>query len=153
MSWSLEIDNGDLVFGGNGIATVTGAHKLTQDLRCAILEPMGIDDLHPTYGSVIDGGMLPDGTYQDGIIGGTNDAYAASFVQSELQRIGSNYQQAQTVRNQNDMTVYGRSTLTPDEVLLALENVQVTAIQNQMMVTVDLQTGSGPLSTSVPISS
>lgn len=150
MSYSLQVSNGDLVFNGTSLATVSGAAKLVQDMTCGILEPMGTDDLHPTYGSVIDGGTLPDGSYQTGIIGETNNQYAASFVSSEIQRIASNLQQAQVLRNHNDLATYGRSTLSPDETLVSLGDIAIDAVQNQMLVSVDLETGSGPVSLAVP---
>lgn len=150
MSYSLQVANGDLVFNGTSLATVSGAQKLVQDMTCGILEPMGTDDMHPTYGTVIDGGYLPDGTYQEGIIGELNGQYAANFVSSEISRVASNLQQAQVVRNHNDLATYGRSTLTPDETLVSLGDVAITTAQNQMLVSVDLQTGSGPVSVAVP---
>ena len=150
MSYSLQVANGDLVFNGTSLSTVSGAQKLVQDMTCGILEPMGTDDMHPTYGAVIDGGTLPDGTYQQGIIGNANDEYAAQFVSSEINRVASNLQQAQAVRNQNDLATYGRSTLTPDETLQSLGDVSITTAQNQMLVSVDLQTGSGPVSVAIP---
>lgn len=150
MSYSLQVSNGDLVFNGTSLATVQGTQKLVQDMTCGILEPMGTDDMHPTYGSVIDGGTLPDGTYQNGIIGELNNQYAANFVSSEINRVASNYQQAQAARNQDDLATYGKSTLTPDETLLSLGAVDITEVQNQMLVAVDLETGTGPVTVAVP---
>lgn len=150
MSWSLQVSHGDLVFNGTSLATVEGTQKLVQDMTCGILEPMGTDNMHPTYGSVIDGGTLPDGTYQEGIIGDPNDQYAANFVSSEINRVASNLQQTQAVRNQNDLATYGRSTLTPSETLAALGDVQMTAAQNQLLVAVELETGTGPVSVAIP---
>lgn len=151
MSWSLEIANGDLAIGGKGLAQVTGGNKLVQDMRCAILTPMGIDDMHPTYGSIIDGGTTPDGVYQQGIIGQQNDQTSAMFVYSELQRIMTAYQQNQISRNANDIATYGRSTLTADEVLLAIENITFTADQTNLLINCTLQTGYGALPLSVPV--
>jgi hypothetical protein len=69
MSWSLRIQNGDLMLDGTNLGRATGSAKLIQDLRCAILEKMGTDDLHPEYGSLLDGGRDESGDVQPGYIG------------------------------------------------------------------------------------
>lgn len=141
MSWSLAIQNGDLVHGGNGFNTVAGGAKLVQDLRCVILEPMGTDSLHPSYGSIIDGGVDTNGTYHEGIIGQINDASAASMVRAELQRIVKGYQGQQVARNNTDLAVYGKSTLTADEALLNIASIALQQVQDEILVTATLQTG------------
>lgn len=146
MSWSLQIANGDLTFGSQGLNTVTGGSKLTQDLRCAVLEHMGTDPLHPAFGSVIDGGVNPTtGIYTEGVIGQANDDHAATFVRAEVQRVCRAYQAQQIARNQIDVATYGKSTLTADEALLAVESINVQQVMDQMLVLAQLQTGAGSL--------
>ena len=148
MSWSLQVSNGDLSFGGTGMNTVTAADKLVQDLSCCILEPVGTDPLHPSYGSIIDGGVDYNGNQIGGIIGGANDQVASTFVSAEIQRICQNYQQGQVARNNADLTQYGASTLSVGEALLAVENVHISTLETAMSVNVTLQTGGGTTSLS-----
>jgi hypothetical protein len=152
MSWSLSIVGGDLSFAGNQMATVSGATKLIQDLSCDILEPMGTDDAHPTFGSLIEGGTQPDGTFSPGIIGNLNNTNAASFVNAELTRISQDYQARQASRNAADVATYGKSTLTADEALLGLDNVSFQAAGTTMLVAATLQTGAGSQPLVLPVS-
>lgn len=151
MSWSLEISNGDLTFAGAGMGTVQGAQKLVQDLSCAVLEPMGNDTMHPSFGSTIDGGTMPDGTYVQGIIGQANDSYAAAYVEGDLTRIAQQYQSQQQARYQQDVATYGKGTITADEALLSLESVTAAAVQNQLLVSATLQTGTGAQPIAIPM--
>jgi hypothetical protein len=153
MSWSFQINNGDLQIGSNGLNTVSDTAKLVQDLTCDLLEPEGTDPLHPGYGSVIDGGTDSAGNYVQGIIGDPNDSTAATFVGQEVQRIMTNYQQSQINRNQADIAVYGASTLTAAEALLAISAITVTQVQDQALVIANIQTGTGSLPLTVPFSS
>jgi hypothetical protein len=150
MSWSLEIENGDLQFGSAGLNVVTGSQKLTQDLACDLLEPMGTDPLHPSFGSVIDGGYDTNGNYVQGVIGQSNDASTGSAVGNEVSRICQNYQTQQIARNQADVATYAKSTLTADEALLAVMGIQVEQVQDQALVTATLQTGAGGLPLTLP---
>lgn len=150
MSWSLQVSNGDLSFGSAGLNTVSGAQKLTQDLACDILEPLGNDPMHPAYGSIIDGSVDANGNYQPGLIGEVNDQTTGTQIGAEIQRICLNYQQSQVARNQADIAVYGKSTLTADEALLALLGVKVDQAQDQALVTVNIQTGAGGLPLNIP---
>lgn len=151
MTWSLALAHGDLTFDGHAMGQIQGGRKTVQDLACAILEPAGTDDMHPHFGSTIDGGIGADGNYHEGIIGSLNDAYAQAFVDAEIRRIISAHQAAQVDRNAYDISVYGRSTLTADEVVLAVENIDITQAQNQMLVAVSLQTGTGSLPINIPL--
>jgi hypothetical protein len=151
MSWSLQISNGDLTFNGADMTTVQGAEKLVQDLACCILEPMGTDSMHPSYGSIIDGGTSPDGTFNQGIIGSRNNSFAATYVDNEISRICHQYQAQQQARFTADVAVYGTSTLTASEALLGVQGVNATADQDRLLVTATLQTGSGDLPINIPM--
>lgn len=152
MSWSLQLNNGDLSYGTNGFDTVAGSAKLVQDLRCALLEPMGNDPLHPTLGSVIDGGVDSQGNTVPGVIGAGNNSSSATFVSAEVQRVCRNHQAHQIARNQTDVATYGKSTLTADEALLSVVNVSTQAVEDQLMVIATLRTGVGDLPLIVPFS-
>lgn len=152
MSWSLQIQNGDLAFGSNGFATVNGGQKLIQDLRCAVLEPAGDDPMHPTFGSVIDGGVDSNGITQSGVIGEPNDSASATFVGAEIQRVCRAYQSQQIARNSSDVSIYGKSTLTADEALLEIGQITVNQTTDHILITTQLQTGSGSLPLAIPFS-
>lgn len=127
------------------MGTATGGSKLVQDLRCCVLEPMGNDEMHPSFGSIIDGGTDTEGVFHQGVVGERNDDQAALTVSMELQRIIKAYQRQQLARYQNDLVLYGSSTLTADEALLALSNLDIQQVMDQMLVNATLQTGMGSL--------
>jgi len=141
MSWSLKLKNGDLVLGGKGLEKATDEQKLTQDLRCHLLQRMGDNDLHPTFGSLLDGGTTPDGQLKESIIGMDDQQLASSLIQIEIQRVLSNYQDAQLARVKRDKIHYGKATLTKGEVLFGLSGIQVNANMDNLYVLVNLSTG------------
>lgn len=153
MSYSLEIRNGDLGLNGTSLGTVAGAHKLTQDLAVEILTPKGLDSAHPEFGSLLDGGLLPSGQIVEGIIGETDWNHIALVVQAEMTKIAHDYQNQQISRNQADASVYGKSTLTPDETLVSLEKVEMVQAQDNLLVLLTLKTGNGPIQLNIPVAS
>lgn len=152
MSISLQVTNGDLALSGTNLGTVQGFDKLVQDLRFAILTRMGSDPNHPDFGSIIDGGRLPDGTVVDSMLGGLDWSHAALSVEAEIRRICANYQRRQISRNQADSATFGKPTLTPDEVLVRIDNIRFTQAQDNLLVSVTLSTGAGSSVLNVPIS-
>lgn len=152
MSWSLQLTNGDLAIGTNGLNTVTGASKLTQDLRCYLLTPTGTDPLHLTYGSIMDGGTDPSGNPVPGIIGQPNNNAAVTFIGGEVRRVCQAYQASQIARNATDVATYGKSTLTADEALLSVEGITIQQVTTQALVTATLQTGTGNQPLAIPFS-
>jgi hypothetical protein len=153
MSFSLLIEHGDLPLNGTSLATVEGAHKLTQDLMCGIMTPMGTDEAHPDFGSLLEGGFTSDGRYVEGVIGSEDWNRVALVVQSEIQRICNEYQLQQISRNRNDAAVYGKTTLTPSELLVAVDGIQLQQAEDNLLVTVTLKTGNGPIQVNVPVAS
>lgn len=143
MSWSLQLRNGDLALDGARLGQVTGSQKLVQDLRCALLEPRGTDDLHPLFGSMIDGGRDESGRYVPSVIGEDDWERAELQIYSEIQRIVSEHQQRQIIRSQQDRRVYGESTLSMGELLVSLVDVSMTRAQDMLMVHVTLRNGDG----------
>lgn len=143
MSWSLQISHGDFTVSQSQYGVVTDAYKLVQDLRCAILEKMGTDDMHPSYGSLIDGGTMPDGTVVGGVIGLLDWQQVTNTVNAEITRLATAYQAQQLNRAKNDRQTYNRVSLTPAEVLMAISNMTFLQVLDQLQVTVDLQTAAG----------
>jgi len=145
MSWSFQIRNGDLNWGGpGGFATVSGRQKLIQDLKNWILEPQGTDPFHPDFGSLLDGGVGPDGIEVDYLIGNTVSPEGMMTIEAELRRILTAYQQQQSDRMSNDIIQYGgKNTFGLDEILLQVEDVKVENYQDVVLATITILTGSG----------
>ncbi len=143
MSWSLQLRGGDLVINGAKLGQVTGSAKLVQDLRCALLEHQGNDDMHPSYGSLIDGGMDDNGREVESLLGGMNWELIALRVESEIRRIAQTHQQGQLQRAKQDRYTYGDSTLNPTELLLNVSQVEMFHTQDTLLVRVHISTGSG----------
>lgn len=154
MSWSLELRSGDLTIGGARLGVVNGSSKLIQDLRCALLERMGTDAFHPSYGSLLDGGRTPDGVQHGGLIGETDWDAIAIQVDSEIRRIASEYQDRQLARAQADRVTYGKTTLDAGEAFLGLSDVNLVQVQDTLFVRITLQVGSGETRTlNIPLTS
>jgi hypothetical protein len=143
MSWSLELRNGDLTVEGASLGTCTGSQKLVQDLRCHILEHMGTDSMHPTFGSTLDGGTGSDGLYNPGVIGETDLELVTLEIESELTRIIKEHQNKQLARAKQDRLVYGKATLSPGEVLYSLAGISFVQNQDVLFVVVSITTASG----------
>lgn len=141
MSWSLELRNGDLTTAGARLGTVQDHNKLRQDLRCALLERMGTDDMHRLYGSLIDGGYQ-NGRWIPSLVGTTDWTLAAMRVEGEIRRICAQHQEVQLARAQEDRRIYGESTLNPQELLLEVEDLEMFQSQDAMLVRVTIATGS-----------
>lgn len=138
MTWSLRIRNGDFVVDSARLETVTAQQKLLQDFRCALLEQMGTDNLHPDYGSLIDGGITSDGRVVSGIIGETDIDEVTLIIQSEVARISRYMQRAQLARAKTDRLTYGRATMVPQEVLLSLNGLNFNQFEDELKVTISI---------------
>lgn len=146
MSFSLRLRHGDLALEGNSFGSVSGGQKLVQDLRCALLTPLGFNEDYPEYGSVL------DGEQENGIIGEINSRMAATRVQAEIGRVCEQYQRQQISRNQADANRFGRPTITPDETLLSVKSIHITPIESKIVAVVTLQTGGGHIKVNIPVS-
>lgn len=142
MSWSLQLRNSDLALGGAQLGQVTGQAKLVQDLTCALLERRGTDDMHPGYGSLIDGGLDDFGVEQPSVFGSSDWQRIGLRVESEIRRICSEYQRAQLERARQDRYTYGKSTLSNDELLLQVNQISMYQAQDTLLVTVSITTGN-----------
>lgn len=139
MTWSLRIgEDGDFHVDAAHLGTVTAQQKLVQDFRCALLEQMGTDNLHPDFGSLIDGGITPDGVVSEGVIGETDLRMVALTIQGEVSRIARRMQQVQLARAKSDRLTYGHATMVPQEVLLQLNGVEMKQKEDQIYVTINL---------------
>lgn len=145
MTWSLAIVNGDLSFAGpGGYATVSGQNKLLQDLRNWLLEPRGTDPVHPDFGSTLDGGMLPDGTFVDPVIGDLITSENLVNIQSEVRRVLAGLQQQQLDRMTAEAALYGgKNTFAAGEILSSVDDVVVTQVFDTVFVQCIITTADG----------
>lgn len=145
MSWSFQIRNGDLNFDGpGGFATVQGPQKLIQDLKCALLEPRGTDPVHPDYGSILNGGTMPDGSEAPSSIGQLMTPENLINVEGEIRRILHAYQVQQLDRlNRENMIYQGRNTFSAGEILLRVDDVQVNQEGDTAFCHITITTASG----------
>lgn len=118
MSWSLKIRNGDLAIGAGQLDTVTRDAKLVQDFRHFLLTRLGSDPLYPWYGSSIDGSDTIESP-----IATTDWAFAKVQIESEIRRVGAQYQRIQFERAKTDRIKYNKSSLTAGEILAAITRI------------------------------
>lgn len=127
MSVSLKIANGDLSITAGRFDLVQGSEKLTQDLTLWLTERYRDDRFHLTYGSILDG-------YIGGVI---NASDTIVRVQSETQRVLSNYQQVQIARFRESPNKF-----QPSELLRSVNGVDVSLSYDKVIVLVRLTTAA-----------
>lgn len=137
MTFSLALQNGDLVVQGSSLAIVSGTGKLQQDMGLWLTERLGVDRFHPRYGS-----QLPD------FIGGVIDLSTQSRVQSEVDRVLGNYQAIQIAAFQSAPQLFSFN-----EMLNSLNAVNVNLTYDTVSVAVSVTTGSGVIATATTSSS
>jgi hypothetical protein len=149
MSFSLALQNGDLNLSGTSLGTVVNAAKLQQDLVCTLLTPLGFEELHPEFGSILEENLInPETT----IIGTGDFNHAAAIVRSELLRICQNYQAQQIARNEDDAIKFGKPTLTSGEVLLRVININFISAEDHLLCKLTLEISNEELKISIPVS-
>lgn len=141
MSWSLQIIGGDLnlLSRGAGAEIVTGKSKTLQDLRNWILETMGNDPMHPDYGCVLDGGVLPTGTVMNSMIatGSIHD------VEQEIIRVVRAVMDVQSKRIDSDIIRYGKTTVSDAEVIEGIKSIQSRQFGTKLVVQATLTMRNG----------
>lgn len=149
MSFSLELKNGDLGLSGTSLGTVVDAAKLQQDLTSAILTPLGFEELHPEFGSILEEDLINPEVQ---IIGSRDFQHAAALIRSELTRLCQNYQAQQIARNEADAIKFGKPTLTPGEILLQVLSIKFVQAEDHLLCTLTLEIGNDTLEVSIPVS-
>lgn len=84
MSFSLALENGDLVRKGSQLGIVYGIDKLVQDLNIWLTESYGGDIMHPELGSVL-----------ESFIGTLITPATEDRIRSEILRVLENYRAVQ----------------------------------------------------------
>lgn len=143
MSWSLKITAGDIdpLSTSSGMAIVTGREKTFQDLKFWLSEPMGNDPMHPEYGSLLDGGRLPNGTIVQSFIG--SDSLSSSRVQEEVSRIIQAFITQQKGRINLDNSNLGKTTVSDSEIIEGINSVETTTFDNKLVLRVSLAMRGG----------
>ena len=154
MTWSLRLENGDLVKGpGNNLETIEGPDKVVQDLLCWIREPYGTDPLNPELGSLID--VAEEGTvvFSNGITNFLPNDYSEMVV-SEIRRIISGYQLTQMARLKTELHQYNGLYTFSDNEIIEDFNIMYQNDYDTVYITITLQMVSGDYySVDIPVQS
>lgn len=126
MSYSFTVAEKDIVLKGSNIGLVYGRSKLIQDLSLWLTERYRSDRFHSNYGSIL-----------DSFIGDVMDPMTADEVESEVYRVLQNYQTMQYRRMQEDPT-----SLSPEEVLIEVEDVNAKVDFDSVVVVISIVTGT-----------
>lgn len=140
MSKSFKLFNGDLSITNRSFDIVSGQDKLLQDLSLWMRERIGTDPMTPTFGSMLDGGIV-NGQEVTPFIGQNLSpdikGRIASSVFSQLQL----YQQLQLEKIKAEAIQYnGRNTLERGEVISSIDSVDVSNIGSVVVIKVLLTT-------------
>lgn len=140
MSWSFEIVGGDLspVSDKTGLGVVTGKKKTLQDLRHALTEAMGTDPMHPEYGSLIDGGRLPDGTVVESLVGSSQSSVFR--IEEEVSRVIQDFVSKQNMRIKSDIAGFGKTTVSDSEIIDRVDSIQTRFFDTKLVLQVNLIT-------------
>lgn len=126
MSYSFAVAEKDIQLKGSHVGLVYGRSKLIQDLTLWLTERYRSDRFHSNYGSIL-----------DGFIGEVMDPMTAHEVEAEVLRVLQNYQAVQYRRMQEDPT-----SLSPEEVLIEVEDVNAKVDFDSVVVVVSILTGT-----------
>lgn len=112
MSFDLQVSNGDLVIGTNGdLGIVQGSAKLQQSLLKIVLTPVGANPVQSWYGSLINKTLVGNILRTDIVI---------TMAQTQLTNAIETLQKVQA------MQVAGGQKVTPDELIAAISNINIT---------------------------
>ena len=141
MSYSLRIEDGDLMIGGNrALEVVTGKANLFQDLTLWILERIGTDPATPLYGSILDGGTVNGQDYPS-FIGQVPTQENLNLIKAEVLDLLHKYQQMQVAKMKQELIEFdGKHTLEAEEVLHTIDSVEITTIETLVLVRVKCTT-------------
>lgn len=131
---TLRLHDGDLVPAHRDYGTVRGSGKVIQDLRGALLEPIGNDRFHPGWGSSLN----------DFIATIANEDTRLA-VESEVTRVITNLAAIQRDKIQSDITSGGETRFTTDEVLSAIQGVVVEVEGESVAVDISVRLLSGEI--------
>lgn len=129
---TLRLYDGDLAIGPSAdYQMVTGKHKVSQDVRAALMEPLGNDRFHPGWGSSLHdlvGDVLSEDVRSDALV--------------EVNRVVGNYAAIQRDRVEADINSGGSSRFTTDEIVSAVTGVRADAFLDSLKVQITIGTVS-----------
>jgi len=131
VSYSLAIADGDLSRRGSQLSLVFGVNKLKQDLNCWLREQFGADRFHVNMGSILQ-------EFVGSVVSGSTQVE----VQSEVMRVLQNYQAMQVRRFRENP-----QKLSPSELLVSIDDVEITVNYDAVWVTVRIRNGSNESTT------
>lgn len=120
----------------SGLGVVTGRNKTFQDLKLWLLESMGTDPMHPEYGSLLDGGRLPNGRVVDSFIG--SDQSSVHRVEEEIARIVTSFMSQQKKRIDRDLASFGKTTVSDSEIIDRVVSIDSQIFDSKLVVRVVL---------------
>lgn len=136
--YTLSLRNGDLSVGSGGILdTVSGTAMLSQELGSWIMEPLGSDPFHTTYGSSI-----------HETIGSGIDNYTASSIERAVSDTVQAYLEYQGSRIRSEM-LSGRNPYKPSDIVTSVDGIDVSVDRDTVTVKVSVSTASGDKTTIV----
>lgn len=131
MSYSLAVENGDLVQRGSQLDLVFGVDKLRQDLYLWIMERYGADRFHVNMGSIL-----------QEFIGSIATESTRSEVHAEIFRILQNYQALQLRRFKEHPEL-----LSTSELLVSVDQIQTQMNYDTVNVAIRVRNGTEQSST------
>ena len=131
MSFSLKLGDGDLSLRGSTFDIVSGREKLVQDIDLWLKERYGADRFHVRMGSIL-----------QEFIGGIISDSSKVAVQKEILRILQNYKAVQDKAIKENPQKFSAS-----EMLVSIEDVQVTVLFDTIYATVKFRNGTNTVST------
>jgi hypothetical protein len=97
---------------------------------------MGTDPMHPDYGSLLDGGRLPNGTVVQSSIG--SDASSLFRIEEEVSRVIQNFITRQNQRIKSDMASFGRTSVSDSEIIQRVSSVETKLFGSKLILQVNL---------------
>lgn len=131
MSYSLAIADGDLVQRGSRLDVVYGVDKLKQDVYCWLMEQLGGDRFHVSYGSIL-----------QEFIGGIASESTRVEVQSEIFRVLQNYQSVQLRRFKENP-----EKMSASELLVSVDDILTNLNYDTIRASLKLRNGSNEATT------
>jgi hypothetical protein len=97
---------------------------------------MGTDPMHPEYGSLIDGGRLPNGTIVESFVG--SDSTSLFRIEEEVSRIIQNYSIQQNIRIKSDIASFGKTTIADSEIIKSVRSIGTKRFGSKLILQVNI---------------
>lgn len=133
MSYSLAIQDGELVQDGSELGLVWGIEKLKQDLQLWVTERFGGDRFHPAMGSIL----------QD-MIGGVIDFSTKAIIIREVERVLDNYQRVQYKAYKENPQLFSLS-----EILYSIDEIKADVYFDRVIVGVKVRSAASDVASLV----